>query len=115
MRRRLCAATLSLEAIVLALTAPVLISVADVDKATALATGLGLALLAVVAAGSLRSPVGYGLGHLVQVGALAMGLLLTSMVVLGLVFTALWITSYLLGQRIDLDRGTALDRDTAGA
>jgi hypothetical protein len=31
------------------------------------------------------------------------------MVVLGLVFTALWITSYLLGRRIDFD----VDRATA--
>ena len=91
----------------LALTAPVLILVADVARSTGLLVGLGLAVLAVVAAATLRSPVGYGLGHLVQVGALAMGLLITSMVVLGVVFTALWITSYLLGRRIDLDRGAA--------
>lgn len=91
----------------LGLASPVLILVADVGRITALGTGLGLAVLAVVAAGSLRSPVGYLLGHLVQVGALALGFLLTSMVVLGLVFTALWIASYLLGRRIDLDRGTA--------
>lgn len=107
MKRRLCAATLSLEAIALALTTPVLILVAEVGRSTALGAGLGLALLAVVAAASLRSPIGFGLGHLVQVGALALAILLTSMVLLGLVFTALWITSYLLGRRIDLDRGTA--------
>ena len=107
MKRRLCAATLILEAIMLSLTAPVLIAVADVDTAVALGVGLGLALLAVVAAGTLRSPGGYLLGHLVQVGALALGFLLLSMVVLGLVFTALWVTSYLLGQRIDLDRAAA--------
>jgi hypothetical protein len=108
-KRRLCAATLTLEAIMLALTAPVLIAIAEVETTVALTAGIGLALLAVVAAGSLRSPVGYVLGHLVQVGALALGFLLTSMVVLGLVFTALWITSYLLGRRIDFD----VDRATA--
>ncbi|HZG96674.1 MAG TPA: DUF4233 domain-containing protein [Nocardioidaceae bacterium] len=107
MKRRLCAATLTLEAIMLALTAPVLIAIAEVETAVALGVGLGLALMAVLAAGSLRSPVGYLLGHLVQVGALALGLLLWSMVVLGLVFTALWVTSYLLGRRIDLDRAAA--------
>jgi hypothetical protein len=98
-KRRLCAATLTLEAIMLALTAPVLIAIAEVETTVALTAGIGLALLAVVAAGSLRSPV----------GALALGFLLTSMVVLGLVFTALWITSYLLGRRIDFD----VDRATA--
>lgn len=91
----------------LALTVPVLIWVADVERSTALLSGLGLALLALIAAGFLRTPAGYVLGHLVQAGALALGLLLTSMVVLGLVFTALWVASYVLGRRIDLDRGTA--------
>lgn len=91
----------------LGLATPVLILVADVGRVTALATGLGLAVLALVAAGSLRSPVGYLLGHLVQVGALALGFLLTSMVVLGLLFAGLWLTSYLLGRRIDLDRAAA--------
>lgn len=91
----------------LALTVPVLIWVADVERSIALLCGLGLALLALVAAGSLRSPAGYVLGHLVQIGALALGLLLTSMVVLGLVFSGLWLTAYLLGRRIDLDRGIA--------
>lgn len=107
MKRRLCAATLSLESLALALTAPVLISVAGLGPTPALATALGLALLALVAAGTLRSPVGYLLGHLVQVGALSLGLLLASMLVLGVVFTALWTTSYLLGRRIDRDRGMA--------
>jgi hypothetical protein len=106
-KRRLCAATLILEAIMLALTTPVLIAIAGVSTTVAVSVGVGLAVLAVVAAGTLRSPVGYLLGHLVQVGALALGLLLTSMVVLGLVFTALWVTSYLLGRRIDLDRAAA--------
>jgi len=105
-RRRLCAATLSLEAIMLALTAPVLIHVADVARPTALGSGLGLAVLAVIAAGSLRGPAGYALGHLVQVCALGLGLLLHSMVVLGLLFAVLWTAAYLLGRRIDLDRGT---------
>ncbi|CAA9349821.1 MAG: Lead, cadmium, zinc and mercury transporting ATPase; Copper-translocating P-type ATPase [uncultured Nocardioidaceae bacterium] len=107
MKRRLCAATLVLEAIMLALTTPVLIAIADVSTTVAVSGGVGLGVLAVVAAGSLRSPVGYLLGHLVQVGALALGLLLATMVVLGLVFTALWVASYLLGRRIDLDRAAA--------
>lgn len=107
MQRRLCAATLTLEAVMLALTVPVLIAVTDIDSMLALAVGLGLAGFALLAAGTLSTGVGYLLGHLVQVGALALGLLLTSMVVLGLVFTALWTTSYLLGRRIDVDRASA--------
>ena len=44
-RRGMCAAVLSLEAITLGLTTPVMIKVADVDTTIALAVGLGLAVL----------------------------------------------------------------------
>ena len=43
-RRGMCAAVLSLEAITLGLTTPVLIKIADVDTPVALAIGLGLAV-----------------------------------------------------------------------
>ena len=45
-RRGMCAAVLSLEAITLGLTTPVMITIADVDVAVALAVGLGLAVAA---------------------------------------------------------------------
>lgn len=99
--RVMCASVLGFESVILFLTAPVLITVADVDVAWALVSGLGLGVLAIVAAASLRSPYGYRLGHLVQVGAVAMGFLLPVMFFLGAVFAALWVLALVLGRRVE--------------
>ncbi len=104
MQRRLCAAILALEAVVLGLSTPVLISVAGVDTSTALWLGLGLAGAAVVVAGLLRFAWAYPLGWLLQAAALALGFEVGSMFVLGALFLALWATAYFLGRRIEADR-----------
>ena len=57
-RRGMCAAVLSLEAITLGLTTPVMITISDVAVGTALAVGLGLAVGCLVVAGMLRARVG---------------------------------------------------------
>jgi hypothetical protein len=97
----MCASVLGLQSVILFLTTPVLITVADVDVTWALVAGLGLGVLAIVAAASLRSPYGYWLGHLVQVGAVAMGLLLPVMFFLGAVFAGLWVLALVLGRRVE--------------
>jgi hypothetical protein len=102
--RALCAAILVLEAVVLALTTPVLIAVAGVGEARALATGLGLAAACLVTAGLLRWRWAYVAGWAVQVAAVALGLLVPMMVVLGVLFAALWAGAYLLGRKIDGER-----------
>ena len=106
-RRGMCAAVLSLEAVTLGLTTPVLISVADVDTPVALATGLGLAALCLLTAGMLRSEWAYGLGWLVQVGAIGLGFVIGLMFFLGAVFALLWATAYLLGRKIERERAAA--------
>ena len=106
-RRGLCAAILSLEAVTLGLTTPVMISVAHVPAGRAAAGGLGLALVCVVLAGSLRHPVVYWLGWLVQVAALALGVVVPLMWVLGVVCTALWAGADLLGRKIERERAAA--------
>ena len=103
-RRTLCAAMLTLEAIVLALSVPVMISVEDVDTGPAVALGLGLAVLCVVTAGLLRSPWAYVVGHVVQAGAIGLGFLVPIMFVVGAMFAALWATAYVVGRRIEADR-----------
>jgi hypothetical protein len=103
-QRSLCAAMLSLQTIVLGLTTPVLVSVEAVDTGVALAIGLGLAAACVVAAGLLRSPVGYGLGWAVQAASLALGVVIPMMVILGVVFTSLWAGAYFLGRKIDREK-----------
>jgi hypothetical protein len=107
MQRRLCSAILLLEAIVVGLAAPVLISVESVDPARALWTALGLATACLVTAGLLRRPWGYWLGWAVQVGALALGFEVGAMFALGAIFLLLWLTAVRLGGMIDRDRAAA--------
>jgi hypothetical protein len=104
MQRRLCAAILVLEAIVLGLSAPVLISVAGVSASTGLWVGLGLALACVVVSGLLRAPWAYALGWLIQLVAIGVGVEVGAMFFLGAVFLALWATAYFLGRKIEVER-----------
>ena len=112
-RRGMCAAVLCLEAITIGLSTPVMISVSDVATGTAVATGLGLALACLLLAGMLRGEWAYVLGWLVQVAAIALGLLVPLMFFLGAVFAALWAAAYFLGRKIERERAAAyaaLDR-----
>ena len=106
-RRGMCAAVLSLEAVTLALTTPVMITVVGVDTGTALAVGLGLAAACLVVAGMLRSEWAYALGWVVQVGAIGLGGLVPLMFFLGSLFALLWGTAYFLGRKIERERAAA--------
>ncbi|MEZ0578562.1 DUF4233 domain-containing protein [Nocardioides sp. MH1] len=106
-KRSLCAAVLSMQAIILGLTTPVMIVIADVAPGTALPIGLGLAAVCLVAAGSLRTAWGYWLGHLVQVASVALGLLVPFMFVLGPIFALLWGSAYGVGRKIERERAEA--------
>jgi len=106
-RRGMCAAILSLEAIALGLTTPVMISVADVSVGRALVIGLGLALACVVLAGLLRSEWAYAAGWAIQVGAVALGFVIPLMFVLGGIFALLWGMGYFLGRKIERERAEA--------
>lgn len=102
--RALCAAMLSLEAIVLGLSVPVMVAVEDVDTALALGLGLGLAAACLVTAAVLGHAWAYVLGHLLQVGAIGLGLVVPIMFLVGSMFAALWALAYLLGRRIEADK-----------
>ncbi|MEU8248713.1 DUF4233 domain-containing protein [Nonomuraea sp. NPDC048916] len=99
--RRLGASVLGMEAIVAGLTTPVAISVGGVAPALAATVGLGLAVLCVVAAGLLKRPIGYILGSAVQVLAICMGFLVSTMFFLGAIFAALWITAIFVARRVE--------------
>jgi hypothetical protein len=103
-QRSLCAAMLSLQAVVLFLTGVVTMGMTTIGNAASLSLGLGLALLCVVAAGLLRFRVGYLLGHVVQVVSIGLGFVTTPMFFLGAVFAGLWVAAYVLGARIDRER-----------
>ena len=106
-KRAMCAAVLSLEAIAVALSTPVMITLSDVRPAWALPLGLGLAALCVVTAGMLRRPFGYQLGHALQVAAIALGFLAPLMFVVGILFALLWGTAFGLGRKIERERAEA--------
>lgn len=106
-RRGMCAAVLSLEAITVALSTPVMITVSDVSVGAALAAGLGLAAACIVLAGLLRSEAAYVVGWVLQLGALALGFVVPFMFLLGALFAMLWGMAYLLGRRIERERAAA--------
>ena len=106
-RRGMAAAVLSLEAITLGLTTPVMITIADVPTGTALAVGLGLAVVCLLLAGMLRAEWAYVAGYVVQLAAIALGFVVPVMFGLGLVFAALWTAADLLGRKIERERAAA--------
>ncbi|HEU4512009.1 MAG TPA: DUF4233 domain-containing protein [Nocardioidaceae bacterium] len=103
-QRSLSATMLSLQAVVLGLTTPVLIEVASVPTATALWIGLGLMVACIVAAGMLRHQWAYYVGWAIQVASLALGFVTSVMFILGAVFLALWAGAFFLGAKIDRER-----------
>jgi hypothetical protein len=94
-------AILAFEVIVFGLAVPVMILLSDVPGLIAGFTGGGAALLALVAAGLMRRPLGYPLGWLTQLVGLGLGLLTSAMFIVGGMFLALWVLSFVLGKRLD--------------
>ena len=107
MTRGMCSAVLLFEAIVFGLATPVMVTVYDVDLATALCVGLGLATASILVIGLLGRDWGYWIGHGLQVAAIALGLVVPIMYLLGAIFAGLWLGAFLLGRKIAADK--ALD------
>lgn len=99
--RAMAAGVLSFEAVVIALSVPVMVQVAGIDPAPAATAGIGLAVLALLTAGLLRHRWAYALGWLVQVGALALGFVTAAMFVVGVLFSGLWVLAIVLGRRVE--------------
>lgn len=99
--RRLCSGVLGMEAVVLGLITPVAITIENVAPALAITIGLGLAVCSLVLIGLLRRPLGYTLGTLLQVLAIATGFLVSGMFFLGVVFAALWFTAIFVAHRVE--------------
>lgn len=111
----MCAAILTLEAITLGLTTPVLITVADVSTGPALGIGLGLLAACILAAGLLRSTFGYALGWVIQGAAIGLGVLVPMMFFLGAIFAVLWGSADFLGRKIERERAAAYADYDGGA
>jgi hypothetical protein len=103
-QRSMCAAMLILQAVVLGLTTPVMISVSGVDVSTALWVGIGLTVACIVTAGMLRRPWAYLVGWVIQVAAFGLGFVIPMMFLLGAIFASLWAGAYFLGRKIDIEK-----------
>jgi hypothetical protein len=55
----------------------------------------------------LRSETAYAVGWVLQVGAIALGLIVPLMFFLGALFAILWAAAYLLGRKIERERAAA--------
>lgn len=89
------------EALVVGFATLVAKDLADVSRGHALTAGGVLALLCLLAAGLLRSRVGYLLGWLVQLLLVVSALWVPVMLFLGLAFAALWVVALVQGSRAD--------------
>ena len=89
------------EVVVFALAIPVMILVSHVDALPAALLGSGSAVLALLGAALLRKPVGYPIGWVTQLAGILLGFLTPAMFVVGGMFLALWIVSFVLGKRLD--------------
>ncbi|MBC6461562.1 DUF4233 domain-containing protein [Actinomadura sp. HBU206391] len=99
--RRLLAAVLVCEAIVIGLAIPVAISVAHADAGTAGIVGGALALACILLAGLLRFSWAVFAGGVLQVVMIATGFVVPTMFILGVVFGALWVTTIWLGRKVE--------------
>jgi hypothetical protein len=100
-------AVLIFEVVVFGLSVPVMIFVSNVSGSLAGLAGGAAALLALVAAGFLRSPIGYYLGWLTQLVGIALGFLTYGMFIVGIMFAGLWVLTFVLGLRLERNRGTS--------
>lgn len=100
-------AILIFEAITIGLAIPVMIMVSEVAPALAFAAGGAVAILTVAAAGMMRKPrVGYALGWVTQLAALALAFLTIGMLIMGVMFATLWVVCFVLGRRLEAQRET---------
>ncbi len=101
LKRSFAALVLVGEVLVVGFAALVAKDLSDVDGATlAWVTG-GVAAVCLLAAGSLRSPVGYAIGWIVQLLLVVSGVWVPLMFFLGLLFAGIWAAAVVLGGRAD--------------
>jgi formate-dependent nitrite reductase membrane component NrfD len=110
----LCSSVLGIEALVVLLATSLATSNGSVANTTlAWIAGFTLMLLLILAIGTLRRPWGLSVGWAMQVLVLATSIVVGwTMLVVGLVFVALWFTAIWIGQRVETQR--ANEREAAG-
>lgn len=109
MRARLAATCLALEAFLVFFATLAASALSELSGRTVWLGGGLLIVVCVLAAGVARRPGGIAIGWVVQVLVVATGLVLPAMVVLGVVFAALYGWFVVLGGRIDRERAERQD------
>ena len=99
--RMFCASVLFFEALVVALAIPVALSLTDASAALVGWGFGGLAIGCLVCAGLLRHGWAVWVGWALQVGVLATALVVPMMLILGVIFVALWFLAIRFGRRVD--------------
>ncbi|MCV2396075.1 DUF4233 domain-containing protein [Actinotalea sp. M2MS4P-6] len=105
-RRQFCATILGLEVLVVLFAALVLYGLRLLDPTTLLIASVALGLSLTVAAGLQGGPGGVVAGSVLQVPLPLAGILVGEpmLIVIGLIFVALWVVAVRLGGRIDRER-----------
>jgi uncharacterized protein DUF4233 len=96
-KRRLTSSVLAMEVVVFWLAIIVAIVQENVSLAAALSVGGALAVGCIVIAGMIRRPWAYLAGGVLQVLAIACGVVVPAMFVVGGIFAVLWIVSVRMG------------------
>jgi Protein of unknown function (DUF4233) len=102
--RVLASSVLAFEWVVLGLAIPVAVNVAGVSSPRAWATFAVASVLTVLALGLLGRPVGVWLGWGVQAVAVAGGLVVPLLGILGAIFAGLYFAAIRLGSQVDQAR-----------
>jgi hypothetical protein len=97
-------AVLAFEGLVAMFAGLVAMAQSSLGKGPSLIGAAVLMVLCFLAAGLLRTPVGVGLGWLLQVLMIGTGFWVPMMFFLGIVFAALWVTALRTGGRIDREK-----------
>jgi hypothetical protein len=108
---RMCATVLGAQSLVVFFGALAARGIADASgRSTATAyllVGSGLAVLAILAAGLMRRPIGVTVGWVVQAATMLAALVVPAMAVIGVIFTTLWVIALVQGERIDAQQSAA--------
>ena len=102
--RAMAASTLVCEALVVFFAGLVAMRLSNLSMGLALGLTGAVAIACLVAAGLLRSPLGYGLGSALQVVVIGLGVWVPDMFGVGLLFAALWGGSLWYGAKVVRER-----------
>ncbi len=116
-RRSMCAGILGLQTVALVPVSSVLLPLTDLSTPMSLLIGIGLPLLCLAGAATMRGSRGGAIGWGAQLATLVAGFATPWLFGLGVVFTALYGGCWVLGAKIDRERAERIaqhEREQAG-